>query len=175
MLSATRDSPSCLRFFSTPHGRMAVLATPAGLARVFLPNEAAKLGAAAADPCAAADPTAAAHAAQAECEVREFLAGRRREFTVALDTSRLPPFHRKVLLAAQRIPYGETVTYGDLAARVGNPRGSRAVGQAMARNPLALILPCHRVVATGGGLGGYGGGLELKNRLLAMERAARRH
>jgi methylated-DNA-[protein]-cysteine S-methyltransferase len=167
--SSIRNLPTCFRVFSTPCGRFAVLATAEGLARVYLPSEAAKLPAPSAR--AAVDPKAAAFAAQADREIRDFLAGRRRDFTVPLDTRALPPFHHKALLAARRIPYGRTLTYGALAARVGSPRASRAVGQAMARNPLPLVLPCHRVVATGGGLGGYGGGLPLKRRLLALESA----
>ena len=114
---------------------------------------------------------AAAHAARAEREIREYLAGRRRRFTVPLDIEDLPPFHRKVLRTLRKVPYGKTVTYGQLAARAGRPRSARAVGRAMAANPLPLVIPCHRVVASGGGLGGYGGGLDLKRRLLALEGA----
>jgi len=108
-------------------------------------------------------------AARAEREIREYLAGRRRRFTVPADLSAATPFHRKALAALARVPYGRTVTYGQLAARAGRPRAARAVGQAMANNPLPLIFPCHRVVASGGGLGGFGGGLGLKRRLLALE------
>jgi methylated-DNA-[protein]-cysteine S-methyltransferase len=174
----------CTRLFDTPCGRMGVVATERGLARVLLPSEAERsddkspttlprqcrgLPALERESQAAAATEAAAHAVQAEREIREYLAGRRREFTVPIDTAALPPFHKKVLLAARKIPFGQTETYAALAARVGSPHAARAVGQAMARNPLALVLPCHRVVATGGGLGGYGGGLDLKRRLLALE------
>ena len=86
-----------------------------------------------------------------------------------LDLAGLPPFHEKVLAAARRISYGRTATYGELAARAGSPRAARAVGQAMAHNPVPLIIPCHRVLAAGGRLGGYGGGLDLKRRLLGLE------
>ncbi|MCK4277043.1 MAG: methylated-DNA--[protein]-cysteine S-methyltransferase, partial [Phycisphaerae bacterium] len=115
---------------------------------------------------------AEAHAAQAERQIRAYCAGRLRRFTVAIDLSGIPPFHRKVLTAARRIPYGRTATYGELARRAGSPRAARAVGQAMAHNPVALLIPCHRVVAAGGGLGGFGGGLALKRRLLALERVS---
>ena len=71
--------------------------------------------------------------------------------------------------ALAEIPYGTTISYGDLARRVGRPSAYRAVGQANGANPLPIVLPCHRVVATGGGIGGYGGGLALKRRLLALE------
>jgi methylated-DNA-[protein]-cysteine S-methyltransferase len=131
-------------------------------------------------------PAAEAIAARAERQIREYLAGRRRpldhargrpewvegrRFTVPLDLSGLSPFHRRVLQATRRIPYGRTATYRDLARRVGRPRAARAVGQAMARNPVPLVIPCHRVVAAGGGLGGFSGGLDLKRRLLALEDA----
>jgi methylated-DNA-[protein]-cysteine S-methyltransferase len=158
-----------MRIFDTPFGRMAVAATARGLTRVLLPGEAAALRA----PAVAPEPDRAAEAvaARAEREILEYLAGRRRKFTVRVDLSAAPPFHAKALRALARIPYGRTVTYGDLAARAGRPHGARAVGQAMARNPVPLVIPCHRVVASGGGLGGYGGGLDLKRRLLHLEGA----
>jgi methylated-DNA-[protein]-cysteine S-methyltransferase len=198
--SLSASVPQCLRLFDTPCGRMGVVATACGLVRVLLPNEVERCGSknprqcrgltsvaeamsgrvTRRDPPAVPgasvgerDPQAGAVAAQAEREICEYLAGSRREFSVPIDTASLPPFHKKVLLAARKIPFGKTETYAALAARVGNPRAARAVGQAMARNPLALVLPCHRVVATGGGLGGYGGGLDLKRRLLVSERAGR--
>jgi len=88
---------------------------------------------------------------------------------VAIDWEGLPPFHRRVLEATRAIPRGQVRSYADLARLVGRPGAARAVGQAMARNPLAIVVPCHRVVASDGTLGGYGGGLELKRRLLALE------
>ena len=186
--SLSHSVTQSLRWFATPVGRMAVVATPRGLARVVLPKELAE-GDGSLDVVArglaprverrgaqgpapqAPDKEAEAHAAQAEREILEYLAGRRREFTVPVDVANVPPFHGKVLRACRRIPYGKTLTYAALATRAGSPRAARAVGQAMARNPLALVVPCHRVVATGGGLGGYGGGLDLKRRLLRLEGA----
>jgi len=158
-----------MRIFDTPFGRMAVAATSRGLTRVLLPTEAAALQVSGVAP--EPDRAAAALAARAEREILEYLAGRRRKFTVPVDLSAAPPFHAKVLRALARVSYGRTVTYGELAARVGRPHGARAVGQAMARNPVPLVIPCHRVVASGGGLGGYGGGLDLKRRLLDLEGA----
>jgi len=106
---------------------------------------------------------------QAVREIIEYFAGKRREFTVPLDL-RSTGFYRMVLLAVKQIPYGETRTYGEIAAKVGKPKAARAVGGANRSNPLAPIIPCHRVVAVNG-LGGYAGGLEMKRRLLEMEGA----
>lgn len=94
--------------------------------------------------------------------------------SVPLDIDRLPPFHRRVYEAARTIPIGSTLTYGALAARIGAPGAARAVGQALARNPFAIIVPCHRVVAAGGKMGGFSanGGIMTKCRLLAIERQA---
>lgn len=103
-------------------------------------------------------------------ELTEYLEGRRSQFTV-VGSPEGTPFERRCWDALQQIPYGETRTYGDIARAVGNPKGSRAVGSANHKNPIPIIIPCHRVVAAGGGLGGYGGGLELKRRLLALEQA----
>jgi methylated-DNA-[protein]-cysteine S-methyltransferase len=160
-----------MKTFDTPIGKVGIAATPRGLSRVLLPGEHEKgdntLSRTAADARAAE-----AHLAQAEREIQEYLAGRRREFTVQVDLTGLPPFHQKVLRALCRVPCGSTVTYGELAAQVGSPRAARAVGQVMARNPVPVVVPCHRVVASGGGLGGFGGGPDLKRRLLALEGAA---
>jgi methylated-DNA-[protein]-cysteine S-methyltransferase len=88
-----------------------------------------------------------------------------------LDTAGLPPFHRAVYEAARRIGPGRTASYGELAAAAGSPRASRAVGQALARNPFIVVVPCHRVLASGGRPGGFSapGGLDTKARLLALE------
>ncbi|MBI5303297.1 MAG: methylated-DNA--[protein]-cysteine S-methyltransferase [Chloroflexi bacterium] len=105
-------------------------------------------------------------------ELREYAEGHRREFDVRLDWSLVKPFQRAVLQAAHRIPFGETRSYGWIARAIGKPGASRAVGQALGANPLPIILPCHRVISSDGGLGGYGGGLALKRKLLALEGAA---
>jgi methylated-DNA-[protein]-cysteine S-methyltransferase len=93
--------------------------------------------------------------------------------TIPLDLTWAPPFFRAAWAACRQIPPGETRSYAWLAAEAGNPRAARAAGQAMARNPLALLIPCHRVIASNGNLHGYGaGGLAVKARLLALEGAA---
>lgn len=106
---------------------------------------------------------------QAIAQVLEFLEGKRRAFELDLDL-RGTPFQLAVWGAVAAIPYGETRSYAEVARSVGHPAAVRAVGAANGANPIPLVVPCHRVVASGGALGGYGGGLPLKRRLLAMER-----
>ncbi|MFJ1746894.1 methylated-DNA--[protein]-cysteine S-methyltransferase [Streptomyces sp. NPDC088116] len=99
-----------------------------------------------------------------------YFAGELREFGLPLDWSLCAGFNRQVLRElATGVPYGTVAGYGDLAGRVGQPRAAQAVGAAMGANPLPVIVPCHRVVESDGGLGGFGGGLETKRRLLALE------
>lgn len=104
-------------------------------------------------------------------ELDEYFEGRRRAFDLTLDLRALPPFTVSVLEELARVPYGETTTYGELAARVGRPRAARAVGTVMNRNRIPIVLPCHRVVGSTGSLVGYAGGLERKVALLELEGA----
>lgn len=104
-------------------------------------------------------------------ELDEYLEGRRRSFDVDLDLRGQPGFYLRVLSELARVGYGETTTYGTLAARTGNPRAARAVGTVMNRNPVPIVLPCHRVVGANGSLTGYGGGLHRKELLLRLEGA----
>ena len=103
-------------------------------------------------------------------QLLEYLEGKRVAFELPLDL-RGTPFQNTVWQALREIPYGETRSYAEIARRVGQPNAVRAVGAANGANPVSLIVPCHRVIASGGKLGGYGGGLSLKARLLAMERS----
>lgn len=102
-------------------------------------------------------------------QLAEYFAGRRREFDLPLSMAGTP-FQRTVWDALREIPLGETVSYGELAARIGRPTASRAVGLANGKNPISVIVPCHRVVGSTGGLTGYGGGIERKRMLLGFER-----
>ena len=111
------------------------------------------------------------HLLEAATQLDEYFAGERETFELALDPQGTP-FQRKVWFALADIPYGETISYAELARRVGSPKAFRAVGQANGKNPLAIILPCHRVITSGGTIGGYGGGLPMKRELLALEGAA---
>ncbi|POX44371.1 methylated-DNA--[protein]-cysteine S-methyltransferase [Streptomyces sp. Ru72] len=108
--------------------------------------------------------------AEAIRQVRAYFAGRLHDFTLPLDWSLITGFNRQVLRElASGVPYGTVVGYGDLAGRVGQPGAAQAVGVAMGSNPLPVVVPCHRVVESGGGIGGFGGGLEAKRKLLALE------
>lgn len=103
-------------------------------------------------------------------QLAEYFAGARRAFTLPLDL-RGTAFQLRCWNALLEIPYGETRTYAEIARRVGSPRGFRAVGQANHDNPVAIVVPCHRVLTSDGALGGYGGGLDIKQRLLELEGA----
>jgi methylated-DNA-[protein]-cysteine S-methyltransferase len=105
-------------------------------------------------------------------ELASYFRGARSHFDLPVDLRGLSPFHRRVLAAARRIPPGRVVSYGDLARRIGRPRACRAVGQALGRNPVPIVIPCHRIVGGGGRLGGYVGGTRIKQKLLALEGAA---
>jgi methylated-DNA-[protein]-cysteine S-methyltransferase len=101
-----------------------------------------------------------------------YFRGKLKKFNLKLDP-RGTPFQLSVLKALQKVPYGKTVSYGELARRVGNPKASRAVGGANARNPLPIVIPCHRVIGSDGSLTGFGGGLDVKQALLDLEKASR--
>ncbi|EPJ34137.1 putative Methylated-DNA--protein-cysteine methyltransferase [Streptomyces afghaniensis 772] len=108
--------------------------------------------------------------AEAIRQVEAYFAGERRDFDLPLDWSLISGFNREVLRElSSGVPYGTVVGYGDLAGRVGQPGAAQAVGTAMGANPLPVVVPCHRVVESGGGIGGFGGGLETKRKLLALE------
>jgi methylated-DNA-[protein]-cysteine S-methyltransferase len=105
-------------------------------------------------------------------ELDEYFEGRRRDFDLAVDLALAREFGRRVLTELARVPYGETTTYGALAASAGKPRAARAVGTVMNRNPVPIVVPCHRVVGSSGKLVGYAGGIERKQALLRLEGAA---
>lgn len=105
---------------------------------------------------------------EARRQLREYFAGKRRRFDLSLRLSGTD-FQQSVLRALQEIPYGETVSYGEIARRIGRPRAVRAVGAANGRNPLPIVIPCHRVIGKSGDLTGFGGGLDTKEALLRLE------
>ena len=101
-------------------------------------------------------------------ELRQYFAGELRNFTVKVDFSRWQGFTAQVYVALRAVPYGETVTYGELARRAGQPAAARAVGRLMASNPLPIILPCHRVIAANGALTGYSGGAGIATKVFLL-------
>jgi len=103
-------------------------------------------------------------------ELDQYFRGKRRTFDIPVDLAGLTPFQLKVLGQTARIPFGDVLTYQKIATRIGNAKASRAVGGAVGANPIPIIVPCHRVIATDGTLGGYAGGLDAKRMLLAIER-----
>lgn len=155
----------------TPFGELLVAASDRGLASIsFDPDPEDKLDSLAriAGPRVLRVPRAVDEARR---ELDEYFEGRRRAFDLALDLRALPPFTVTVLHELARVPYGNTTTYGELAARVGRPRAARAVGGVMHHNRIPIVLPCHRVVGASGDLVGYAGGLDRKVRLLELEGA----
>ena len=103
-------------------------------------------------------------------QLDDYFAGRRRDFDVSLDWGLVGDFGRRVLGRTAEIPFGEVATYGDISRAIGSPGAARATGNALGANPMPIVVPCHRVVAAGGKLGGYTGGLDRKKLLLGLER-----
>ena len=103
-------------------------------------------------------------------ELDQYFAGKRRTFDVPVDLSPLTAFQRRILRATARVGFGEVSTYAKVARKAGNEKASRAAGQALGGNPVPIVVPCHRILASDGTLGGYAGGLDAKRRLLALER-----
>ena len=156
-----------------PFGSLVVAATDAGVVRVsFDPAEvAAQELSRRVSPRVLESPR---RLDRARRELDEYFAGRRADFDVPLDWRLVTgPFARRVLTHTASIPFGRTSTYADVAAAAGKPQASRATGNALGANPLCVIVPCHRVLRSGGGLGGYAGGLPAKRLLLDLEAAGR--
>jgi len=154
----------------SPFGPLLLATTPKGLVRVGLPNQDAD--GLLLDLATRVSPRvleAPAQLDQARRELDLYFEGRLTEFDLPLDWRLSKDFRRKVLRAIARIPYGQTRSYTQIATRAGNERAVRAAGTACGTNPLPLVVPCHRVLRSGGALGGYGGGLPMKEGLLRLE------
>jgi methylated-DNA-[protein]-cysteine S-methyltransferase len=151
---------------ASPIGELLIAATERGLARIYF------------DPAGQEDELARLFGVRVlrspiddvRRELDEYFEGKRQEFDLPLDL-RAAAFHIEVLRELARVPYGSTTTYGTLAARVGHPTAARAVGTVMNRNPIPIVLPCHRVLGANGSLTGYAGGLDVKLQLLQLEGA----
>jgi O-6-methylguanine DNA methyltransferase len=120
-------------------------------------------------PAANADIASGALAGEVRAQLSAYFSGQRRIFDLPLDLSRLSDFQTRVLSAVSDVPFGHTSSYREIASRIGRPRAYRAVGGANAANPIAIVIPCHRLVGVRGSLRGYGGGLDRKAWLLAHE------
>ena len=156
----------------SPIGTLLLMATPKGLVRIAFEDEnrdevlgevAMQLSPRILEAPRRLDPV--------RRELDRYFAGKLQDFEVPLDWALVGDFARKVLRRTARIPYGSVASYGEVALEVGTPRGARAVGNALGSNPIPVVVPCHRVVRTGGAIGGYGGGLPRKRWLLALEGA----
>ena len=156
----------------SPVGTLVAVTTQRGLARIayelenggldsILDDVALRLSPAIVEAPARLDPV--------RRELEEYFNGRRQAFDIALDWALTTGFRRRVLQECARIPFGATSTYKEMAIAAGSPRAFRAAGGALGSNPIPIVVPCHRVLATGGGLGGYTGGLDRKRQLLSIE------
>ena len=159
----------------TPVGSTSIAATPQGLVSVGLPNrDLDDFLAELADEVSPRIVEAPGTLDTARRELEEYFTGQRQAFDLPLDWRLVPGgFYRKVLRATSHLPFGITATYGEIAAKAGNARAHRAAGTALGSNPLPIVVPCHRIVRSGGDPGNYGGGPELKRWLLALEGALR--
>jgi methylated-DNA-[protein]-cysteine S-methyltransferase len=159
----------------SPVGPVLVAATRRGLVRISF-GEVYDEEAVLADLCARVSPRvieAPSYFDAVRSELEEYFHGRRTRFDLPLDWSLTEGFGRRVLEHTARIPYGDVSTYKEVAAKAGSPRAARAAGNALGSNPIPIVVPCHRVLHSGGGLGGYGGGIERKEFLLKLEGAIR--
>jgi methylated-DNA-[protein]-cysteine S-methyltransferase len=157
----------------SPLGDLLVAITPRGLVKIsylglYSADDALEQIAARISPRVLEDPGALDEPRR---QLDEYFAGRRRHFELPLDWSLVRGFGRDVLDRTARIPYGKVATYGEVARDIGRPRASRATGNALGANPIPIVVPCHRVIRSGGVLGNYGGGPERKAQLLELEGA----
>ena len=144
----------------TPIGALTVIANDIGVCRVWFGDL---------DDTASGTEVADAHLEVALAQLNAYFDGERMSFDVAIDRSERVGFRGEVLGALETVSFGQTITYGELAARAGRPNAARAVGSAMATNPVAIIVPCHRVLPRSGGVGQFGGGVPAKEWLLRRE------
>jgi methylated-DNA-[protein]-cysteine S-methyltransferase len=159
-------------FIDTPFGPFLAAVTPRGLVRLaFHPEPPERVLAGLAEkvsPRVLEEPRALDEVRR---ELDEYFEGRRTRFELSLDWRLMSGFRERVLRATAKIPYGRVATYREMATKAGNAAATRAAGSALGSNPIPIVVPCHRVLRTGGHLGGYGGGLEMKQALLRLEGA----
>ncbi|MCJ7798324.1 MAG: methylated-DNA--[protein]-cysteine S-methyltransferase [Polaromonas sp.] len=165
------DTPIVQTRVPSPLGSIAIAATDKGLAGLWFADNQRYLPSGITGP--AAWPEDADHPIlkQASQQLHDYFAGRRRHFDLPLDLGCGTVFQQSVWQALLEIPQGEVVSYGEVSRRIGNPAAVRAVGGAVGRNPVSIVVPCHRVMGASGALTGYGGGLDRKTALLTLEGA----
>jgi methylated-DNA-[protein]-cysteine S-methyltransferase len=168
MMDMTRKQHVYKRM-ATPVGTLTLAATDDGLAAILWENDRPSR----VQLHLVAEENAHPVLVETERQLNEYFAGQRTQFALMLDVSGTP-FQRAVWKALLTIPFGETRSYADIARQIGKPTAVRAVGAANGRNPVSIVTPCHRVVGSSGALTGFAGGLEVKGRLLALERVNRR-
>ena len=150
-------------YYDSPIGPLLVAGDAEAVTHILFPKKGKPM-----KPLAGWTDSAQGPVGEAIRQLREYFAGKRQDFDLPL-TFEGTKFQKSVWRQLQQIPYGQTITYGELAKRVGNPKASRAVGSANGKNCIPIVVPCHRVIAAGGKLGGFGGGLPTKQSLLALE------
>ncbi len=158
-----RQSAKLYGYYESPIGRLLLVGREGVLEALYFPNATATLAVPAEwveDDAAFAEPLR---------QLGEYFAGKRQEFELAIDPQGTP-FQQEVWQELRRIPFGKTASYQAIAERLGRPKACRAVGMANARNPLPIIIPCHRIIGKNGTLTGFGGGLPVKRQLLELER-----
>ncbi len=158
-------------FTDSPVGRLLVAASGRGLCRISFDPEPERELDALARAFGARILRSPGPVDAVRRELDEYFEGERKEFDLPVDLTPLPHFQRQVLEELVRVTYGHVDTYGGLAQRIGKPRAARAVGGALNRNPIPIVVPCHRIVGASGSLTGYAGGLERKEALLGLEGA----
>ena len=157
----------------SPVGELYVAVTPKGLARVsFASEDRDEVLQELAERLSPRILASRRGTDQVRRELEEYFEGRRTRFEVPVDRRLIRGIARDVLRATSGIPFGRTATYTEIAGRIGRPRAARAVGNALGSNPIPIVIPCHRVLRSGGALGGYGGGIERKQVLLSLESGA---
>ena len=166
-----KENHNPLRFtsFKTDSGWVGMLVSSAGIAKLTLPQATEKAALAELDLGQDAAQVSLERFDEVVSRIREFFRGKSVDFRDRLDLSAGTEFQKKVWSSCRDIPYGQTRSYGWIAVRIGNPGASRAVGNALSKNPIPIIIPCHRVLAADGGIGGFSGGLPAKCNLLKLE------
>jgi methylated-DNA-[protein]-cysteine S-methyltransferase len=165
-MSNTKKRSPTIGTVKTPNGKVLIAIGPRGIIKVGGVIERTDL-----DKMASCGPKVTRVLVRTIREIQEYCKGKRRKFSVKVDLSSGTPFQQKVWRELLKIPYGHVITYAELAKRAGNPGAVRAVGNAVGSNPIGIIVPCHRVVASGGRIGGWsgGGGIAGKRALLKLE------